>query len=223
MTARSTHVVVLPGLGLRAYLDPLLATFAGRGVRATLLDLPGFGRRGRPVCAPDVTAVGAAAADRVRALPTEDDVVLLGHSTGAQSALRAALDLQVDRPPVRLVLAGPTVAPTQRSLARLAAVAPLAYRHDSPREAVILPDLLRGHVRVLAYLRSGIADRPEDAVTRLRVPLVLLAGRADAFAPRPWLEALADASGAPAVVRVLPGSHNNPFTHPRHVAAAVLA
>ena len=58
----------------------------------------------------------------------------------------------------------------------------------------------------------------------LRVPLVLTAGEADTFAPEAWMRTVAAASGSPATgVSVLPGSHNNLFTHAAAVAALVAA
>jgi hypothetical protein len=54
------------------------------------------------------------------------------------------------------------------------------------------------------------------------VPLLVTAGCCDAFAPALWLVTLthAAASRSAQVVR-LQGSHNNPFTHPSSLAAAV--
>ena len=54
------------------------------------------------------------------AQPAGERVVLLGHSTGAQAALQAALLVQDRRRLDAVVLAGPTVAPTQRRLDLLA-------------------------------------------------------------------------------------------------------
>ena len=150
-------------------------------------------------------------------------MVLLGHSTGAQAALQAALLVQDHRRLDAVVLAGPTVAPTQRRLDLLALASAAAYRRDSPRELVVLPEVLRARLRLLTLLRSAISDRPERAVPRLSVPLVLTAGRSDAFAPQWWLEVLAGgATRSPAVtVERLGGSHNNPYTHADELAGLI--
>lgn len=215
-------VVLVPGMGALGYLLPTVRAVAARGGRCVLLDLPGFGtRRPRP-CAPTVTAIAATTAAWVRAGATGPPLVLAGHSTGAQAALAAALLLQADRPPAALVMAGPTVAPEQRSLLRLALRAPAAYRRDSPRELVVVPDYVRGARSMPALLRSAVADRPERSVAALRVPLVLTAGRRDAFAPRGWRAQLVQAAGSGARDVELPGSHNNAYTHPE-LLAAVLA
>jgi pimeloyl-ACP methyl ester carboxylesterase len=219
------HVVIVPGLGLPAYLLPLVRALAAAGARCSLLDVPGFGGPGPLACAPTLDGAAIAVAQFLSNRPEAAPVVLVGHSTGAQVALRAALLVQGRRPVAGLVLAGPTVAPTQRSLVRLAAVTPAAFRRDSPRELVVVPQLLRGGPDVVRLLRSALADRPEAAVAALTAPLTVTAGRSDSYAPAWWLDVLvAGAVRSPSAHRVvLPGSHNNPFTHAEDVADVVLS
>jgi len=111
--------------------------------------------------------------------------------------------------------------PRQRSLPRIAAVAPRAYRRDPLRELRGLPQLVHGGPDAVRLLRSALAEHAEELVASLRLPLVLTAGRADAYAPPAWLSQLARAALASPSVRVvrLPGSHNNLFTDPGPVAA----
>jgi hypothetical protein len=137
--------------------------------------------------------------------------------------LRAAVRLtEGGSPPAGLVLAGPTVAPGQRSVARLLMTAPLAYRRDSPAELRGLSDYRWGGRDVLTYLRSAVADRPELTIRGLTLPLIVTAGRHDAFAPAGWLGSLvrAASSRSARVIR-LPGSHNNPFTQVAALASVV--
>jgi pimeloyl-ACP methyl ester carboxylesterase len=217
------HVVIVPGLGALAYLLPTVRALARRGVTCTLLDVPGFGSQHARPASGRLPSIAACVAAWVRSRPATERVVLLGHSTGAQSALLAALDAQDDRPVQGLVMAGPTVAPSQRGLSRLVAAAPAAYRRDSLRELAVVPDFVRAGRDLLVMLRSAVADRPEVNVAGLRAPLLVTAGRRDAFAPREWLAVLArSAVRAPSArVVVLPGSHNNVFTHPAAVADLV--
>jgi len=223
-----THVVVVPGLGVLGYLVPLLRELGRRAVTATLLDLPGFGSARPRACEASVSAIGRTASDVLRylslagALPA-GGAVLVGHSTGAQAAAHAAVAVQDDLPLAAVVLAGPTVAPTQRSLRRLLTAAPASFLADSPRQLPVLRDLLRGGQGTVAMLRSAVADRPERVVAGLRVPLVVTAGRLDAIAPRWWLDVLARSAVRSPDVRVVtgPGSHNNPFTRPAGVADIV--
>jgi pimeloyl-ACP methyl ester carboxylesterase len=219
------HVVIVPGLGALGYLLPTVRMVAALGARCTVLDLPGFGSgRPRPT-EPTVSGIATTAAAWVAAQPSGPSLVLAGHSTGAQAALRAGVQVQDIRPPSAVVLAGPTFAPAHRRPGQLLRAVPAAYRRDSPRELVVVPDFRRGGRDVLVLLRSGTADRPEEQAAAIRVPLVLAAGRHDAFAPDTWLATLARAAVlAPRVHTVrLPGSHNFPYTHPVPLAALLLA
>ena len=167
-------------------------------------------------------AVACATAEALLARPSSERVVVFGHSTGAQAALRAALLVQDVRPLAAVVLAGPTVAPTQRRLDLLALAAAGAYRHDSPRELVALPEVLRARLRLLSMVRSAMADPraarggPDGTVAADSRPVRHLR-------PSWWLDLLASgATRSPAVtVARLPGSHNNPFTHPEDIARGV--
>jgi pimeloyl-ACP methyl ester carboxylesterase len=217
------HVLIVPGLGLLGYLGRLVDALGRRGMRATVLDVPGHDRRSRRVVPATVPSIAAATAEAVVARPAGERLVLLGHSTGAQAALRAALVVQEVRRLEGVVLAGPTVVPTQRRLDLLALASVAAYRRDSPGELVVLPEVLRARLRLLTVVRSAIADRPERAVPWLSVPLALTAGDGDAFAPQWWLEVLAaGATRSPAVlVERLGGSHNNPYTHADELAGLI--
>lgn len=213
-------VVVLPGLGLPRYTHRMVESLAGSGMRCVVLDLLAW-RRPRLRVPPRVGPMGEAAAQWVRGAEIAGPVVLLGHSTGAQAALGAALRLQHDRSGLSVVLAGLTFRPEHRSWPRLLRGAATAYRKDTPAELVVAKNIARVRSDLVSIIGSGLRDRPEQRVRDLVVPLVLTAGEADTFAPQDWMEQVAGASGGTARVRVLPGSHNNLFTHSDEVAAVV--
>ena len=216
-------VVILPGLGLPQYVFPTAEALSRRGVLCTVLDLPGFAAAGRHGSQPHVHDIGRVAAEWVEAQAVTGPVVVLGHSTGSQAALAAALSLQETHTQLGLVMAGPTFTPRQRRLGPLAAATLTAYRRDSPAELMVVPTAVRGLTGVWSVLRSGMRDSPDERLQNLRVPLVLTAGEADSYAPEDWLHRLASASGSPTVtVCPLPGSHNNPYTHPEELADVVL-
>ena len=204
------EVVVLPGLGAPGYLAPWVREI-GRWTQATVLDLPGW-RWGRPTaCPPTVAGIGAAAARWL----TEHDrqgIVLLGHSSGAQAALRTAL-LVPDRL-VGVALAGPTFDPAARSIPMLLRRAVSTLAHERPGEIpAVLPSYLHsgGH-GVLRLLLDALRDRPEDRVGQLRVPVLMVTGERDGFAPPAWAHHLAGlAAGRCAIV---PGAHNGCFPFP---------
>lgn len=224
------HAVLLPGLGLHRYVHPLARALAERAVSSTVLDLPGFAAGSRRDCPPDVRQIGAATAAWITEhAPRDRPLVIFGHSTGSLAALHAVLDLDRDPDlvgrgvgpgPALLVMAGPVFPPRQRSLIRVAALVPLAYRLDPPTELVALIEAVRAPDPLLHLLDSALRSEPENLIGGVRIPLLLIAGRADAYAPERWMVDLAKAAVATPrrTVSVLPGSHNNPFTHPSKIA-----
>lgn len=219
-------VLLVPGLGLPRYTLPTAEALAAHGMRCVVLDALAS-RRDRPRVPPDVDSLGRAAARWVQASTVGGPLVLFGHSTGAQAALAAALELQPVLPSLKVVLAGPTFQPEHRTVAGLARAGATAYRRDSPRELAVLRDLARVRTDVVRIIRSAQRDRPEERIAGLHAPLLLTAGEYDTFACLEWMKRLAAASGSaqagdgsPRVVR-LPGSHNNLFTHPFEIAAEV--
>jgi len=209
------ELVLVPGLGALGYVLPTVRECAAE-TRVHLLDVPGFGHRATAGLPADL----AATADAVTGWLQEADlgpVLLFGHSTGAQAALRAAaaVPARVDR----LVLGGITFAPRDRRAAPLLRAVAATVRHERrPRQvAAVLPYYLRGARGLPALLRSSLADRPEDAVGAVSAPVLVLRGAHDALCPADWAGALAGlaADGRCAVV---PGAHNVPWTCPAGTA-----
>ena len=90
--------VLVPGLGLPQYLFPTAEALSRQGVSCAVLDVPGFAAPGRHGSRRDVTGIGRAAAEWVRAHNLLGPLVVFGHSTGAQGALDAALRPQDTQP-----------------------------------------------------------------------------------------------------------------------------
>jgi pimeloyl-ACP methyl ester carboxylesterase len=211
------ELVVVPGLGALGYLLPTVRTCAG-WTRVHLLDLPGFGHRLTARLPATVERTAAAAAAWLAGVP-KAPVLLVGHSTGAQAALRAALARPDDV--LGLVMAGATFPPEARRLPALLRQVAATAPHELPGEVpAVLPYYLRGARGLPALLRSALADRPEDAVPGLGVPLVVLRGRRDGVCPALWAQALAAAAPS-GRVRVVPGAHNAPYSEPALTAAAL--
>lgn len=158
----------------------------------------------------------------MRARADDRPIVVLGHSTGSQAALTAALALAGERRGYALVMAGPTFAPAQRRPVHLAAVTPFAYRNDVVRE---LRPAEVGHARmgIVDMLHSGMRDAPERRIAGLRAPVTVASGVHDTFAPAAWIDRLATSAVSAAHTRtsLLGGSHNNLFTHPDELADLV--
>jgi surfactin synthase thioesterase subunit len=203
------RLVAVPGRGAPGYLRPW-ADRARRWTAVTVLDLPGW-RAGRAArCAPTIEGIAEATAGWLADHPGPP-AVLFGHSTAAQSvalvAARGADGL------AGALLAGPVFDPAIGGWATLLGRAARTARHESLREVpAIAPKYLRGGVLpVLGLLRDGL--RAGHGVYRpAPVPLAVLAGRHDHFAPPAWTAQLARRVGASH--DVLPGGHNFCFTHP---------
>lgn len=221
----SLRVAVFPGLGLPNYLLPLARRLAELGCEVVVFDALAFrGRRAR--VSPTIGGLAAAGTEWLAAMMARDPatpVVVLGHSTGAQVALESVLRLRPRTGSVALVMAGPTFAPAQRRLHRLAGAALTAWRKDPPTELVVLRNLARVRTDVVRIVVTGLRHRPEQRLPSLTLALTVTAGEADSFAPAPWLHELAASAGGPSRVVVLPGSHNNVFPHAHEVAAVVVA
>jgi len=212
------ELVLVAGLGALGYVLPTVRACAS-WTRVTLLDLPGFGSTRTSGLPADLAAVAAATGDWLGQVLT-GPVVLVGHSTGAQVVLRAA----VDRPEaVRLlVLGGVTFDPAARRPAVLLRRVRETVVHERPGElAAVLPYYLRGARGLPALMRSALADRPEDRVAAVQSPVLVLRGEHDALCPVDWARELA-ARAQDGRALQLPGAHNVPYTYPG-LLSAVLA
>ena len=217
--AGTPELVVVPGLGAQGYLLPTVGSCAG-WTRVHLLDLPGFGHRSTSHLPSDLVSVSRVLAAWLDDVPTAP-VLLVGHSTGAQVALRAALE----RPGrlTGLVLAGATFPPPARRPRVVAARVVRTMAHERPGELpAVLPYYLRGALGLPVLLRSALADRSEETVGRLRPPLHVLHGEHDRLCPPAWATALAR-TARDGTAHLLPGAHNTPYTHPRETSAALAA
>lgn len=204
------EVVVVPGLGALGYLVPMVHACAA-WTRVTLLDLPGFGH---PTTAPlpaDLATVARALTAWLHEV-VDAPVVLLGHSTGAQSALRATV--AAPDAVAQLVLAGATFPPRARTAGALLRGAARTLVHEQPAQAAaVAPYYLRGRGRLSELLRSALADHPEEALDAVQPPVLVLRGQRDRLCPQDWARELAARTPGGRLV-VLPAAHNFPWTFP---------
>lgn len=206
----SPPVVLIPGLGAVGYLVDLLHATA-TVAPATLLDLPGFGHRrtaGLPVRLDELAGATAGA------LPS-GPVVVLGHSTGAQLALRAAL--LAPQSVAAVVLLGPAFDPRSRPRAALLGRVLRAMTVESPRLLPrTVPYYVRGGRRFVEFVSETRRERPEDLIGGLACPVLVGRGTRDVICSAQWARELAAAAPAGRAY-TLPGAHNVPFTHPNAV------
>jgi pimeloyl-ACP methyl ester carboxylesterase len=217
VVADRPQVVLVPGLGSVGYLLELLHACGG-WTRATLVDLPGFGHRRTAALPADLDTLTDTLTAVLQQL-SGSPVVVAGHSTGSQLALRAAL-----RVPERLhglVLIGPTFEPRARRPTHLLARHLRTSAFEPPGQLrYTLPDYLRGGRRFAQYVRSALADRPEDHIASVAVPVLVARGRHDHYSSTRWVQALADAAPR-GQARTLPGAHAVPYNHPGAAAQVI--
>ncbi|GLZ27969.1 hypothetical protein Lesp02_01590 [Lentzea sp. NBRC 105346] len=150
-----------------------------------------------------------------------EPVVLVGHSTGAQAALRVA----AARPDLvgALALLGPTFPPEQRRMPALLRAYVRNSRHEPlGLQPAIVPYYLRGGPgELLRFIRSAQRDQPEKLITEIACPVLLARGEHDAFAPQWWVDRLTDAAPKGRSTTA-PGAHTFPYQH-GGVTASIIA
>jgi pimeloyl-ACP methyl ester carboxylesterase len=213
----NSEVVLLAGLGAPGYLAPW-ARETAQWTRASIVDLPGWRAGHAQACRPTLVAIATALAHWLEATERHD-VILLGHSTGAQAVLKTAQ--LVPGLIGGLVLAGPTFDPAARTVPALLRRAIRTLPREVPGELpVVLPSYIASGGRpLLQLIRSAMADRPEDQVQRLTMPSVVITGQRDGFAPPAWARHLAQLASASYLI--LPGAHNGCFPHAQDADAAL--
>ncbi|MGY1785047.1 alpha/beta fold hydrolase [Geodermatophilus sp. SYSU D00698] len=205
------EVVLVQGIGVSDYLVPALRAL-GAWTRAHLVELPGFSGSGEPPHELDVAEFGDALVAWLAGAGL-DRVVLVGHSGGTQVAARAALHRPAG---VRgLVLASPTVDPAFRSLGGVLRAWYRNHRREPPDlDEAHRPERQRaGTRRVLHAVRAHLADRLEDVVPRLAVPVLVLHGADDLLCTAEWARALCRLARDGRFASV-PGAHSFVWTHP---------
>lgn len=176
------------------YWAPTLAS-APEGLALIVADRPGFAQSEPQNAVTDIRAQAEALATLIESTPPEQRVVLIGQSYGAAVAATLA-EMRADRVEA-LVLMSPFMGdrgPTARRLLGLGAVA-----------EPLLPRDLRN---ALAEIRNQPAQLAEAkaVMDRLEIPIVVLHGDDDDFAPLAAAESLAEEIGAELMV-VPAGDH----------------
>ena len=185
-------------------------------------DLPGQGKSDKPARAPTVPE----AAEMMRAWLDAAGIErasMIGHSLGCQVLAHVAADRpeRIDR----LVLMGPTVAPSQRNawsvLWRLAIDALRERKSLVLLEAL---DLARiGVRRAWQVMRAAFADRIEETLPRVPHPTLLVRGSRDLLAPREWMERLVRLAPNGSLVELEGSPHAMHFTDAERTIAPIIA
>lgn len=214
--------VLVHGLGVSSlYFRELADDLAAHG-RVIAIDLPGFGRTDKPERSLRIGQLAGVLAEALQRLDP-DGVVLVGHSMGCQVVVEAL----ADDPGIAdaAVLIGPVVNAAERRLPSLLWRFLQAVLRETPASVApsILGWLRTGPRMLIETVPTMLAYPLEDRIADVAVPLLLVAGRKDATAPRAWLDRLACAAGGEAFVEVVEdASHQVMVTHPGRVTAAIV-
>lgn len=212
-------VVFVAGLGSGDYLcrhAELLAV----NRRVLLPDMPGFGHSRSAAPLRTVEQFADALLELLQD-ETDQPTDLVGNSFGTQIALAAAsLAPESVR---RLVLIGPTFDATARTIPRML----LRWVRNMPMEPPSLGlSLARSYAMsgirtpVRAF-RAGMRDQPEERITQITHPVLLIRGKRDTIAPRSWLENLQRRGADVEIAEVPKAAHTVDFAAPEEVVKLV--
>lgn len=210
-------MVLVHGIGSSSWYFQRLSAVLARQGQVVAVDLPGFGRSPTPArplsIAEHAEALGVFLAERGLG-----GAVLVGHSMGCQ--VITALLRGAPAAATRAVLIGPTVDPRARTA--------LGQGMRLARNAVLEPKTLVP-VQARSYLACGprtylgtvgamLADRIEDNLPHVQVPVLLVRGEHDPIAPRRWVTALRNLASQVASAQVRGAHHVVQWSHPQAVA-----
>lgn len=201
--ADASPIVLVHGFAVSSrYMLPTARALAGR-YPVFAPDLPGYGlseSTNRVLDVPALADLLATWLDRRKIRRAS----LVGNSFGCQ----IIADLAIRRPDLasRLVMIGPTVDSSARTMPRQI----WRLARDLPREPLSL-----WFIQAIDYLRFGarwqwqtaramLADRIEDKLPVIQVPVLVVRGEHDPIAPQPWGEYLARLAPS-AAIAVVPG------------------
>ena len=184
-------------------------------------DLPGFGHSSKPSHALGLAALAGVLASWMTAAGL-DSAAMVGNSLGCQ--VIAEFGLRHPERLTRAVLQGPTIDGYARTTIRQAG----RFVRDLPRERV--PEyFLNTHDYIRTGLRRGwetmqiaLADRIEDKLPRLSMPVLIVRGANDPIVSQRWVEELVMLLPNGRLV-ITKGAHTPNFSEPESFADVVRA
>lgn len=214
--------VLVHGLGMSHRSFARLARRLATSSAVVSLDLPGYGRIGRPHGKVPVERMAAAIAAALDALGLRRAVVV-GQSLGTQWAA----ELAVQRPDLvaALVLIGPVVDDERRTLrAQLLDLARDTLQEPPWMNALVLLDYaLCGPTWFVRQVRAMLRYRIDDALRATDRPVLIIRGGRDSIARDEWCRRLRAVPARASLVTVPAASHHTQQHAPSAVASAVRA
>jgi pimeloyl-ACP methyl ester carboxylesterase len=182
-------------------------------------DLPGFGHSSKPRDALNVPALAQALASWMTAAGLET-AAMVGNSLGCQ--VIAEFGVRYPKRLTRAVLQGPTIDGYARTNLRQFG----RFLRDLPLERV--PEyFINGHDYLRTGLRRGwqtmqiaLADRIEEKLPRLPMPVLIVRGAHDPIVSQRWTEDLTGLLPNGRLI-ITPGAHTPNFSEPDSFAGVV--
>lgn len=215
--AGAMPVVLVHGLGLsHRYMMPTAECLAV-DFRVYVPDLPGFGDSGHPRRVLDVPGLADALAAWMGAVGLER-AGLLGNSFACQ----IIIDLAARHPErvIRGVLQGPTTPRGERTWLRQY----IRWRQNAPYNPPELDPITwgeypkAGYLRVLRTFHYSLVDRPEDKLSRIRAPMLVVRGQIDPICHEEWAEEIARGIPNGRIALIPNVAHTLVFTAPEELA-----
>ncbi len=182
-------LVLVPGLVVTSRNVAPTARLLQERFSVYALDLPGFGKSDKPAKVLSVPQLATALLEWMDAAGLAK-AHLLGNSFGCQVIVEVA-----SRHPervARLVLTGPALDPAIRTFWKPMVRLALDGFYEPALIAPTLYDFLEmGPRRVWGTYHAALADRIEDKLPSLQMPVMLVRGERDPIANRDWLARMA--------------------------------
>jgi 2-hydroxy-6-oxonona-2,4-dienedioate hydrolase len=213
-------VVLVHGLGAASdALVPIATVLAGR-FSVHLPDLPGYGRTPHERDDLGPPELADALADWVRALPL-GPAAFVGNSAGCQTLVHLAVRHHnlVDR----LVLQGPTTDPEARTRRQQAARLWFdgTLEHPTLTAVQFVGARQAGTRRLRRSFRRLLEDRPEDLLSEVTHPVLVVRGNRDPVVPQRWAERVAELAPDDQLATVPGGAHTLVYSRPRQLAPVI--
>ena len=209
-------LVLVPGLVVTSRNVAPTARLLQEHFSVHALDLPGFGKSDKPARVLSVPQLAVALLEWMDAAGLAK-AHFLGNSFGCQVIveLAARYPERVDR----LVLTGPALDPAIRTFWKPVLRLALDGFYEPALIGPTLYDFLEmGPRRVWGTYHAALADRIEDKLPGLRMPVLLVRGERDPIAGPRWLECMADLLPSAQSRTISRAPHALTFSTPGEVA-----
>lgn len=213
-------VLALHGLGHTIETMMPLANRLTDVAQVMVPEMPGFGHSSRPVHVLDVDEHASILAQWLRDRDV-DDVVVVGHSFGAQVA--AALASSHPELVRACVLVGPTVDADARTVGHQLVRAALDVLHEPASLLWVATKgyALAGPKTLVNASRYATMDHIEDRLARVGIPVTIVRGSSDVMVPQSWASRLATIAPSTELITIEGAAHVAHWSAPDAVAAVV--